>query len=347
MKIPNKKQATSYIVKTLAEIHGVPEENVKILSIPDTIKADAILHFEFFTFLIEWKGTTTAAQIAQAANRTKKYASQMGPNIIPLVAVPYMGEVGKEQCDKAGVSWMDISGNALIVTEHIRTSSLGFSNKFKRRGRPSSVFAPKSSRIARWLLIHPDKFFSQREIALATQMDEGHTSRIVRRLEKDGFLKRNETGFIRAKDPNLLLDAWRENYDFSSDYISRGHVPARSGVELQRRVAKVLQNEKIKHAATGLGAAWLYTHFAGFRIATFYIQSSRNVEELLFEIGFRHEERGANLWLVLPDDGVFQNAKTIDGVQAVHPVQVYLDLAGHPERAKEAEVKLRQECLDW
>jgi len=31
----------------------------------------------------------------------------------------------------------------------------------------------------------------------------------------------------------------------------------------------------------------------------------------------------------------------------VHPVQVYLDLKGHPERAKEAASMVRQERLKW
>ena len=31
----------------------------------------------------------------------------------------------------------------------------------------------------------------------------------------------------------------------------------------------------------------------------------------------------------------------------VHPVQIYLDLKGHPERAKEASSMVRQESLKW
>ncbi|MCC7142596.1 MAG: MarR family transcriptional regulator, partial [Candidatus Eisenbacteria bacterium] len=64
---------------------------------------------------------------------------------------------------------------------------------------------------------------SQREIAQATGMDEGFTSRIVSRLEEAELLAREPDGGIRLRDPDLLLDAWREDYDFSKHHIFRGH----------------------------------------------------------------------------------------------------------------------------
>jgi hypothetical protein len=55
----------------------------------------------------------------------------------------------------------------------------GKPNLFKRRGRPRSVFAPKSARIARVMLIEAERAFTQRELAKAVGLDEGFTSRIV------------------------------------------------------------------------------------------------------------------------------------------------------------------------
>jgi hypothetical protein len=75
------------------------------------------------------------------------------------------------------------------------------------------------------------------------------------------------------------------------------------------------------------------------------------VERALFAIvespgGFRSEERGANTWLVVPnDEGVFEGAEDRDGVPCVHPLQAYLDLKGQPERATEAAADLRKQLL--
>lgn len=49
------------------------------------------------------------------------------------------------------------------------------------------------------------------------------------RLAEDDLIVRDADGAIRAQDLDLLLDAWREDYDFSKHSIHRGHLPARSG----------------------------------------------------------------------------------------------------------------------
>ena len=54
------------------------------------------------------------------------------------------------------------------------------------------------------------------------------------------------------------------------------------------------------------------------------------------------------MWLLLlRDEGVFDGATTAGGVTSVSPAQVYLDLAAHPERSKEAAETLRAELLNW
>ena len=66
------------------------------------------------------------------------------------------------------------------------------------------------------------------------------------------------------------------------------------------------------------------------------------------DLGWRGEERGANVWLAVPDDeGVFQGADRRDDVWCAHPVQIYLDLKAHPERSSEAAAHLRAGVLKW
>ena len=238
-------------------------------------------------------------------------------------------------------------GNARIKTPGLLIHVEGKPNRFKKAGRPPNLFAPKSSRIARQFLIQPDRALNQRELARATDLDEGYTSRIVRRFEKDGLVARDEKGLLSPKDPEHLLDAWHDAYHFMKHQIIRGHVAARSGDELLRRVAEILDREHVDYAATGLGAAWLYTHFANFRMATFYIPGSPG-DELSGKLGFRAVDRGSNTWLVVPNyQGVFHGSEFQEEIRCVHPVQVYLDLKTHPERSVEAASRLRQEYLKW
>jgi hypothetical protein len=299
------------------------------------------------TLVVEIKLNSDSAAVRSAAEQVLRYARGVSKSAVPVVAVPYMSETGQKLCDRIGVSWFDLSGNAHIVTPSLRILVAGKPNQFKRLGRPSSVFTPRSSRVVRQLLVEPERNRSQRDLARLTDLDEGFTSRIVRRLEADGLIDRDAERGVRAKDPNLLLDAWHEAYDFKKHRVIRGHVVVRSPDEGQRRLVEGLTKKKIRAAATGLGAAWLMTKFAGFRLVTVFIEDEPE-EHILSDLGFRYEERGANTWLVIPNDpGVFTAGEKREGIQCVHPVQVYLDLKGHPERANEAAVELRNQLLTW
>lgn len=262
-----------------------------------------------------------------------------------------MTETGRAACAAVGVSWFDLSGNAHIVTPRLRVLIEGKPNKFRQVGRPTSVFAPKSARIVRWLLLNPSVAFTQLELALATGLTQGFVSQIVAQLEAQSYVTRDDEPSatvarrgkapIRVRDPDLLLDAWAEEYRFDKHAIFRGHIAARSGDALARQVSDALNELKVEHAATGLAAAWQMDHFASFRTATFYVAEppSAGLMELL---RFRADPRGSNTWIVVPNDaGIFHGAEPRDGIRCVSAVQAYLDLKHHSERAKEAAEHLR------
>jgi hypothetical protein len=258
-----------------------------------------------------------------------------------------MGEAGRQLCAREDVCWLDLSGNAHLVARGLRIEISGRPNAYRERGRPGSVFAPKSSRVARCLLVRYPRALTQRELAREVALDEGYVSRIVRRLEGERLIVREKSGAVRPRDPELLLEAWREVYDFRRHRILPVHRAARSGDDLVREASSALSRLGIPHAATGLGAAWLHTRFADFRTASFYVRRPPAAGDLRRQ-GIREETEAPNLWLVVPkDEGVFWEAHPRDGVPCVHPVQAYLDLKGHPERAPEAALRLREALLTW
>jgi len=274
------------------------------------------------TFVVEVKGSAAAGTVAMAVDRVRAHALSMGADAVPLVAVPYMGAVSRRLCEEAQIGWLDLSGNGVIVAPGLHVRVEGRPNQFRRAGRPADLFAPKSSRVVRWFLMHPGQGLAQRSLARATGVDEGHLSRLVARLEEQRYLVRDEAGALSVRDPNLLLDAWREAYSFDRHHLVKGHVPARSGETLLLELAKRLSKLGIQHAATGLGAAWLITRFAGFRTVTMYLDR-RPSGPWMGELGWREGDRGANVWLVVPnDEGVFQGAVQREGIRCAHPVQV-------------------------
>lgn len=336
------------VLRQLAKLLEVPQERVKVERAPASGKesVDMIVRAGNYTVVFEFKPTGQAAAATVAARQARLFADKLRKPAIPVVAVPYMGEVGRRICEEAKVSWLDLSGNAhLIGPPGLHIHIEGRPNLFKRPGRPRSLFAPKSSRIARVLLIEPDREFSQRELARKTGLDEGFTSRILRGLEAQQLVRRGERGRIKVADFDAMLDAWREIYDFSRHHIVRGHVAARSSDGVMRQLAEHLTGGKIEYAATGLAGAWLLDHFAGFRLVVFYVSQLLS-EEMLRAAGFREETSGENVWLVVPnDEGVFEGVTERDGVRCAHAVQVYLDLKDHPERSTEAAEHLRTDLL--
>lgn len=302
---------------------------------------DAVLQFGPHEFAIEWKSGASSTAVRTAIEHLAKFLNADGRSQkIPVVAVPFMGGVGRALCEEAEVSWMDLSGNARVTAPGIRIFVSGQPNRFRSSGRPSSVYAPKSSRIIRWLLLNPKTAASQKDIAIATGTDEGYTSRIVRRLERDSFVERDAAGHVRVSQPRELLDEWRDNYSFAKHTVLAGHIPAQSGTHVLDTLANWAEDRQLVYALTGLAAAWLYTQFAMFRLVTLYVDAALD-ERDLSDIGFRKTDRGSNAWIVTPNDaGVFYHSQLVDDRQCAHPLQVYLDLKDQPERSPEAAAQL-------
>ncbi len=325
-------------------------------------------------FVVEPKTSGAVAPVAAAIEQLRKYPSS-AEGLIPVVAVPYMGEVGKNLCDKDRINWIDLAGNAHLNAPGLLIHVDGRPNLFKDAGRPLDVFAPKSSRITRSLLANwisawsPEELGRRaglakeidsgpgvRELARSTDLDPGLASRVITRLLADGLIQGmrhkadGRLAAVKASKPGLLLDAWRDQYNFFRHDVLQGNMPVRSAEELLRNLERSLSKAKIRHAATGLGAAWAFTHFAAFRLVTFYV--SERPTGFLRDIGFQAGARGANVWLVVPnDDGVFQETRTprwydpgasdeLNDLKCVHPVQIYVDLKHHPERAADAAAEL-------
>jgi hypothetical protein len=343
MSARSERHFVDIAVTRLAELLG--QEPTRVLREPhgSDHSSDVLAEFRGVVVIIECKRSSDVASVSGALRALPRRTKRR----LPVLAVPFMGEAGRRICEEAGVSWLDLSGNAHIVAPGLRMQIEGKPNLFKRAGRPSTVFAPKSARIARWLLMHPGQPTSQGEVAAATGMDRGFTSRIARRLVEEGLVDRQDDGTIVASEPDVLLRAWEEKYDWSKHRVFKGVVAARSGTELSSKLGEALAAAGVEHAFTGLPAAWQYDHFATYRLATVYLPGgwSKGLESSL---GMREGERGANTWVVVPrDDGVMHGAANVGGLPCVHPVQVWLDLRSHPERAREAREHLQAEHLRW
>jgi hypothetical protein len=307
----------------------------------DDSGVDAIADVRGRRWLFQVKSSSRPGIVAAAADQL---GAQAPPDARAILVVPFMTSAGAKTAAERGLNWLDLSGNAHIRDDDLYIWVHGRPNQFVARGRPSSPFAPKSSRIARTLLLDPERWWRQKELAATTDLDDGHVSRIVHRLSDERLLE-NRASELRPLDPALLLDAWSDEYDFDRHDIVVGHMSG-AGIELTRQLHHSLDDGGIEHAFTGLPAAWLVEPFARFRVNTVYVEGDPRVAAET--IGLRRNERGANVQIVGPNDrGVFAGQHLVGDLPCVSTVQLYLDLLALPERSDEAAAMLRDRGLLW
>ena len=333
-------------VHRLSHILGVPSNALRVRYKLRTggRQVDAVVEAGSHKFAIEWNASGSLGHIFRAVHQVQGMARDLPHSWIPLLVVPFMGESARAYCEDAGVAWLDLSGNAKIIAPGLYIHTLGHGNKYRRPGRLESAFGPRGSRVTRWLLINPDQLIRQRSLAAATGLDEGYVSRVVGRLIEMGLLERDDRG-IFVTDADRLLDAWHDEYRFDKHKVIEGHIAVAGSASVAQKVAHALPLPDVAYAVTGLAAAWYWTRHARYRLSTVYLRDEPSAE-LLDRLEFREVQRGSNTWLVVPqDDGVFDGVSQVDGVSCAHPVQVYLDLKSHPERASEAAEEIRRQFI--
>lgn len=340
----HEKNALNQVVTQLEKLVGDSAKHVEFEPEAklrnDRFSPDLIAEIGEFRFVVEYKASSLVASIAAGIEQLQRSPAES--NEIRLLATPFMGETGIGKCAEAGISWLDLSGNADVTAPGLRLYVRGEKNKFISPGRNENPFAPKSSRIARHLLYQSNRAWTQRELADETGLGEGFVSRIVKSLEAQQLIARDDQGKLFVGKAEVMLDAWQQGYDFTKHEIIRGHVAGRSGEEIQGKISSSLKSLSVDHAATGLGAAWLYSKFAAFRTVSLYLKEWPDTH-VLEQLGFRENTSGANVWLIIPKDpDIFYGVQPVADIPCVHRIQVWLDLKSHPERAEEAAAELRK-----
>ncbi|MCA9223140.1 MAG: hypothetical protein KDA71_22635, partial [Planctomycetales bacterium] len=147
MKPPTEAQAVPLVIDLLSDFLAIPPASVDVRSRGSSGDIGSAISVAGYQFISDYKPQASAAAVSQAIESLQRSDNPDGA--IRLVVVPFMGDAGRGLCDRAEVSWLDLSGNARIIAPGLRIQVEGRSNKFVQRGRPPNVFAPKSSRVAR------------------------------------------------------------------------------------------------------------------------------------------------------------------------------------------------------
>ena len=275
-----------------------------------------------------------------------KEAAAKVPRGRPLIVTPYIGPAGRELCRKEGVSYVDTVGNVGLFLEDgfiLKESSTGLK---QQRRVMKSLFSPKATRVLRVLLENPDRAWQYQELADAAKVSLGQAYNVVERQTGEEYVGPTKMG-KKVLNPAGLLDRWASAYVVTrantfESYYSDG--------TSYRGVMEMLARSAGK-ARTRYG----FTLFAGASLVAPFVRSPQVHLYLLGDAsvfaeaaGLKPVTSGGNVHLVQPyDEGVLNPLQTIEGLNVVGNVQLYLDLVNYPARGKEQAEALRERALGF
>jgi hypothetical protein len=264
----------------------------------------------------------------------------------PPLLVEDGGTGGAEIHNAQKVDWQEFAGTATTVNHtQVHVIIEGTKPEKQTPGRKKNLFAPKSSRVIHWLLLHSDRDWTAREIREATGIDSGHLSRILTRFCELNLIER-EGRSIRLPQPTVLLEAWREAFTPQCGNILKGVIPSKSGGETMMALEKRLREARRRYAFSGLAAASVWGWQGDFRLTTCYLEGKLSAQ-LKRKLGFVEVDGdAANVWIMeYADQVAFIGSERRLQAQIASPIFTCVDLAIHPEGAQDAAVHLRKNVL--
>lgn len=185
------------------------------------------------------------------------------------------------------------------------------------------------------------------ELANAARVSVMSASRLIRHLEKEGFVDTGEESLELARVPELLSrwQAWREPIqEFPARWLVKRDRPAFAAL-LQSYSAGTLPLERSARkrggpprACLGLFAAADALGFGFVHGVQPHLYLERFDPEALQALGLSTQdaEHNPDAFVRIPanPEAVFRAAVLIDGVPCADVLQVWLDVADHPSRGK-------------
>jgi biotin operon repressor len=298
---------------------------------------DAVLRLKLdgrlLTFAVEYKVALSARAVEAIAGHKLPYP--------PLLITAKLTENILRLCREQGVNCLDLNGRIWIREDGVLIDRAARPGADVRAAQlPPDAFSPKSARLARALLAHKDRTWSQEELAAETQISRGFVSRLTRHLQSEGYIERKE-GIYRVVRPSEFLDAWAGGDRWTKRVTLRQYAVLTTDLE---DLARRLLNSQLagEIAFTQWFAANLRFAYTPAPVLSAYVPAFPD-ESALTAIKARPVDEGGRLWFLVTDDlGVFQQKRTVRDLPLVCDPQIYLDLLSVGLRGPDQAQALRQ-----
>jgi hypothetical protein len=295
------------------------------------------------TLIAEVKSQGEPRYVRQAADQLREYAARF-PGAYPIVVSSFISPQTAEILKSRDIGYFDMAGNVLIDFGSLFINVSGKPNRNPVQKTLRSLFADKSSRILRVLLITPEKSWTVQDLSAEAGVSIGLTSRVKQRLIDFELIPETKGG-IKLSKPGQLLDQWSKAYSYDKNEITKYYSPSPLG-EIEKRIANFAASRGTPYQLTMFSGAARVAPFVRYNFAAFYFSGS--IGELEQQVDIRPTTTGANVWVFRPfDEGVYYGLQKRDDVSIASNVQLYLDLINFKGRGEEQASAIRERLLKY
>ncbi len=304
-------------------------------------------------FAVELKSLSTPKAFRSAVTQMKTYPrTSIG---LPMVMLPYLGEVQLKELEQEGVSGVDLCGNGVVtVPGEFSVLRTGNPNQFSTSAPIKNIYQKNSSMVGRLFLVRPQfnavkdvvGEIRQRSLLVSrcqkSPLTFATVSKVIASMEEDLIIGRSG-GRIRLLQADKLLEKLSQNYA-PPKTRQRLRVKVESGgPDLLEFLTCQSRQLKLPMVATGTSSVGLYAVMQRGEMLSVYCPRA---DALLKQLRDRPDDRFPNLELIeTEDDRPYFDPREDRGFCWASPVQVYLELMAGDKRDQETAIQVRDRIL--
>ncbi len=244
--------------------------------------------------------------------------------------VRYLAPATRERIVSAGAGYVDLTGNIYISNDRpaLLVRDRGADrDPWRGPGRPRGTLkGPPAARVVRSLIDFAPPY-SAPELAERAGASTGATYRVIKFLEEQQLVEREQRGQITKVRWRPLLERWNRDYGFAMSNTVATFLEPRGLTELTDRLTR---RAELEYVLTGSLAAERTAAYAPARLAMLYV---RDIDSAATLLELRQTSTGANVALAAGDyDVVFERTQKVDGLRLAAVSQVAVDLLTGPGR---------------
>jgi hypothetical protein len=205
-----------------------------------------------------------------------------------------------------------------------------------------SILTGKSENVIRVLLVDYPKTWKLRDLAKAANVSLRWASVVSGRLIRERIaLRESERAELKLMTPEDLLRRWANYQNFVAntkflEYYSKEE-------DVSKLFEKFKGEKGPEYAFTALAGALLTAPFVRPTNVHIYVKTEEDAKIWANLLGLIPVEENGNVkFAITKGEGVFYGSRTINGVNVISDIQLYVDLLNYPGRGEEAAAEVKK-----